>query len=229
MKRTTIIISLLGLTACNNRPDISAVKEQSKSAQVDSLNIDLNEIIGSGGQAYNEFQDCNFDEFIKDNKTPKLAKDIYLNNEWNLGNDNEALALLDSLNAKNKDSKPFYFKVVSLTIKKSDGYFSEGLGLIGKEFIENNTIEFVNNFSNKECFTKDDLNNWADIVMLELGMFVEEMATNNVVEEYINTLQVNCRNCNPKQKETLKIFVQLLLNKKDKLLLEIKNNKNQNH
>lgn len=39
------------------------------------------------------------------------------------------------------------------THKKSDGYFSEGLGLAGKEYVENNTKEFISNFDNKDmCF-----------------------------------------------------------------------------
>src|SRR5699024_1246547 len=139
MKRTTIIIALFALTACNNQTDKSVVDEKTKTVHVDSLYIDSNEINGAGGQSYKEFHNCNFDNFIADKKTPKLAKDIYLDNDWNLSNDNKALALLDSLTAKNKTSRPFYFKVVTKSYKKSDGYFSEGLGLAGKEYVENNT------------------------------------------------------------------------------------------
>ncbi|MFM7859279.1 MAG: hypothetical protein ACKO96_47005, partial [Flammeovirgaceae bacterium] len=133
MKWTTIILLLFGLIACNNRTDKNVFDEKDKTVHVDSLNIDSNEVNGAGGQPYKEFHKCNFDNFIADKRTPKLAKDIYLDNDWNLSNDIEALALLDSLTAKNKTSRPFYFKVVTKTYKKSDGYFSEGLGLAGKE------------------------------------------------------------------------------------------------
>ena len=77
------------------------VDEKIKTVHVDSLFIDSNEINGTIEQPYREFHNCNFDDFIADNKTPKLAKDIYLDNDWNLSNDSEALALLDSLTAKN--------------------------------------------------------------------------------------------------------------------------------
>jgi hypothetical protein len=116
------------------------VDEKAKTVHVDSSYIDSNEINDVGGQPYKEFHNCNFDEFIADKKTPKLAKDIYLDNDWNLRNDNEALALLDSLTAKNNQSRPFYFKVVTKTYLKSDGYFSEGLGLAGKEYVENSQL-----------------------------------------------------------------------------------------
>jgi len=94
MKWTTIILILFGLTACNNRTDKSVVDEKAKTVHIDSFYIDSNEINGAGGQPYKEFHDCNFDNFITNKKTPKLAKDIYLDNDWNLSNDIEALALL---------------------------------------------------------------------------------------------------------------------------------------
>ena len=76
MKWTTIILLVFGLIACNNRTDKNVVDEKAKTIHVDSLNIDSNEINGAGGQPYKEFHNCNFDEFIADKKTPKLAKDI---------------------------------------------------------------------------------------------------------------------------------------------------------
>ena len=114
MKWTTIIISLFGLIACNIRTDKNVVDEKAKTVHIDSLYIDTNEINGAGGQPFKEIHNCDFDNFIADKKTPKLAKDIYLDKDWNLNKDNEAIALLDSLTAKNKPSRPFYFKVCKL-------------------------------------------------------------------------------------------------------------------
>lgn len=82
-----------GLLSCSNSADKNSVD---------------NEI--NGGSEYKEFYNCNFDKFVNDPKTPKLAKDIYLDKEWNLNNDTEALALLDSLTAKDKTSRPFFLK-----------------------------------------------------------------------------------------------------------------------
>lgn len=221
MKRTTIIIALFALTACNNRTDKSVVDEKTKTVHVDSLYIDGNEINGVGGQPYKEFHNCNFDNFTADKRTPKLAKDIYLANEWNLSNDTEALALLDSLTAKNKTSRPFYFKIVTKTYKNSDGYFSEGLGLAGKEYVENNTKEFISNFDNKNCFTEDDLKTWADIVILEFSISGEGEYEKQIIDDYIKKLKSNCKDCSPPQKENINKFSVILKNKWQEFLKNI--------
>jgi hypothetical protein len=206
MKWTTIIILLFGLVACNNRTDKNVVDEKAKTVHVDSSYIDSNEINDVGGQPYKEFHNCNFDEFIADKKTPKLAKDIYLDNDWNLRNDNEALALLDSLTAKNKQSRPFYFKVVTKTYLKSDGYFSEGLGLAGKEYVENNTKEFISYFDNKDCFTDNDLTTWAKIVILEFSISGEGEYDKPIIDAYIKKLKSNSNDCSSTQKENINKF-----------------------
>ena len=213
MKWTTIIISLFGLIACNNRTDKNVVDEKAKTVHIDSLYIDTNEINGAGGQPYKEIHNCDFDNFIADKKTPKLAKDIYLDKDWNLSKDNEALALLDSLTAKNKPSRPFYFKVVTKTYEKSDGYFSEGLGLAGKEYVENNTKEFISYFDNKDCFTESDLTTWADIVILEFSISGEGEYDKPIIDNYIKKLKSNCKDCSPTQKENISKLGVTLKNK----------------
>jgi len=200
MKTTTLLLSLFGLVACNQPADKKVTDGTTKTVPIDSLFIDTNKVTREVGQPSSESYNCNFDDFIADNKTPKLAKAIYLDKDWNLSNDREALALLDSLTAKNKTSRPFYFKVVTKTYKKADGYFSEGLGLAGKEYIEMHTKEFIANFDNKDCFTEGDLTTWAKIVMLEFSISGEGE------DDYIKKLQSNCRNCSPVQKENLDKF-----------------------
>lgn len=221
MKSTTLIISLFGLIACNNQTDKNVVGEKAKTVHVDSLYIDSNEINGAGGKPFKEFHNCNFDNFIADKKTPNLAKDIYLDNDWNLSNDNDALALLDSLTAKNKTSRPFYFKVVTKTYKKSDGYFSEGLGLAGKEYVENNTKEFIANFDNKDCFTDNDLTTWAKIVILEFSISGEGEYDKPLIDDYIKKLKLNCRDCSPTQKENINKFGLTLKNEWKEFLKNI--------
>lgn len=218
MRWTTIIISLIGLTACNNRTDKNVVSEKANTIHIDSIYIDSTEI---GGDYNKEYRDCNFDNFIADKKTPKFAKDIYLDNDWNLSNDNKALALLDSLTAKNKTSRPFYFKVVTKTYKKSDGYFSEGLGLAGKEYVENNTKEFISNFDNKDCFTDNDLTTWAKIVILEFSISGEGEYDKPIIDDYIKKLKSNCKECSPTQKENISKFGLTLKNEWKEFLKNI--------
>lgn len=213
MNRTIIIIALFGLNACNNRTSNTEVDEKNKTVHVDRLYVDSNEVNGAGGQHYKELHDCNFDNFIADKRTPKLAKDIYLDNVWNLSNATEALALLDSLTAKNKTSRPFYFKVVTKTYKKSDGYFSEGLGLAGKEYIENNTQEFAAYFDRKECFTDKDLETWADIVFLQIQLEQDNVETTkkeHTIYGYCRKLKKQSANYPETQRETIFKFVQIL-------------------
>jgi hypothetical protein len=210
MKGTISILIIFVLSACNNQADQSVV-DVAKPILVDSFYMDSSEI--KGGETYKEFYDCKFDSFIANEKTPKLAKDIYLDKDWNLNNDEESLALLCSLNAKNTISRPFYFKVVTKSYKKSDGYYSEGLGSIGKEYLENNTREFISYFDNKNCFTSTDLGTWADIVILEFSISGDGEHEKPIVDDYIKKLKTNCDHCTPIQKENLDKFG-LILQKK---------------
>jgi hypothetical protein len=219
MKWVTIIILLFGLTACTNHSDKKVVDKKSKMIRTDSSYNESNEINETDvQQSYEELHNCNLDEFIEDKEIPKLAKDIYLDKDWSLSNDNEALALLDSLTAKNKESRPFYFKVVTKTHKKSDGYFSEGLGAAGKQYVENNTKEFVSNFDNQGCFTANDMTIWADILILEFSISGDGEYDKPIIDDYIKKLKSNCKDCSTAQKENLNKFGLTLQNKWAKFL-----------
>src|ERR1044071_4398044 len=67
-----------------------------------------------------------FKKYLTDPKTPQLAKDIF-NNNWKL-NDDEPLEFLGYLHGKDKQARPFYFRVVTNTYSKADGAYAEGLG-----------------------------------------------------------------------------------------------------
>lgn len=205
MKLTRILISLFVLTACNSKTDNNVINENDKTVSIDS-----NEINGAEGKPVIGIHKCNFENYIADEKTPKLAKDIYLDKDWNFSNDNESLALLDSLTAKDRTYRPFYFKIITKTFIKSDGYYSEGLGLAGKEYVENNTKEFVANFDNKDCFTYNDLLTWAKIVVLEFSIIGEGEYDKPLVDDYIKKLKSNCKDCSPTQNENINAFGFLL-------------------
>ncbi|MDP3929258.1 MAG: hypothetical protein Q8R57_09570 [Bacteroidota bacterium] len=221
MKLTVTIILTFGLLSCNNSADkktvdIKTVKDS--LVHIDTFYIDQNEV---NSNEYKEFNQCDFDKFLNDPKTPKLAKDVYLDKKWDLNNDTEALALLDSLTAKDKSARPFYFKVVTKTKKKSDGYFSEGLGLAGYEFIENHTQEFSSYFDNKLCHTDNDLATWADIVITEFSISEEGSYDKPIVDDYIKKLKSNCKDCSTTQKETINKFGLTLKEKWNEFLKNI--------
>jgi hypothetical protein len=221
MKLTVIIILTFGLLSCNNSADKKTVdNETSKDSlvHIDTFYIDQNEV---NSNEYKEFHQCDFDNFLNDPKTPKLAKDIYLDKEWNLRNDTEILALLDSLTAKDKTSRPFYFKVITKSEKKSDGYYSEGLGYAGYNYVLNNTQEFASYFDNKQCHTDNDLATWADIVIMEFNISGEGSYDKPIVDDYIKKLKSNFKDCSTAQNETINKFGLTLKEKWNEFLKHI--------
>ncbi len=206
MKLKVIIILTLGLLSCNNSANKKPVDNETAKdslAHFDTFYLDENEV---NNNEYKEFHQCDFNKFLNNPKTPQLAKDIYLGKEWDLSNDTEVLSLLDSLKAKDKTSRPFYFKVITLSKKKSDGYYSEGLGHTGYNYVVHNTQEFVSYFENKQCHTDNDLATWADIVILEFSIRRNGSYDKPIVDDYINKLKSNCKDCSTAQKEIINKF-----------------------
>jgi hypothetical protein len=171
-----------------------------------SILLGLNALNGLSGQTIEASEPCNFNAMATDKDISELAKNIYLNREWSLENDNEALALLDSLQARNKSSRAFYFKVVTKSYEKSDGYYSEVLGYLGKEYIANNTAEFIAFFDNSSCFTRADLMTWTKILIGEFSIIAEENDKRTIVKSYIKLLKSNVKNCTALQKENMNAF-----------------------
>lgn len=149
---------------------------------------------------------CNFETYLNDPKTPELAKKIFRKQHWDL-NDFDVLNFLDSLDT-DKPSRFFYFKVVTNSYGKADGYYSEGLGSFGKEFIEASTKKFTSYFDNKKCFTDHDLQDWAGIAMLEIGLQADNDYTDTLLTSYIKKLERNCSDCSQTQKVTLQKFIE---------------------
>jgi hypothetical protein len=161
---------------------------------------------GISGQTIEASDPCNFSAMATDKDISKLARNIYFNREWSLENDYEALALLDSLQARNQNSRAFYFKVVTKSYEKTDGYYSEVLGYVGKEYVEQHTAEFIAYFDNSSCFTREDLMTWTKIVILEFRIVAEENDKRTIVKSYIQLLKSNVKNCTALQKENMNAF-----------------------
>jgi hypothetical protein len=198
MKRILVIIVVSGLACCKNSHE--------KAGQKNAIPVRV--------QSFDSA--CKFDKILRDNATPQLAKDIYLDKDWDLRNDSAALALLDSLLAINLSSRPFYFKVVIRSHKKSDGYYSEALGLAGKELVENHTKEFAAYFDNTECFTKNDLATWANIVLLEIELEQDNVETTkeeHIIYPYCRKLRKQSEGFPLTQKQTMATFTHLLESK----------------
>ena len=223
MKLTIIIFSLFGLIACDNHSDKTIVDDNAIIVHNDSIKKDSIALKEENRQIESNHQNCNFDYFLSDKNTPKLAKDIYRDNDWNLNKADELLSLLDSLSATNVNSRPFYCKVITKSFKKSDGYLSEGLGIAGVKYVENNTKEFISNFENKSCFDDNDMITWANILILEFSIGSDGGSDKTFIDDYVKKLNLNCKDCSPIQKENVRKFG-LTLKDEWKIYLKTKDN-----
>lgn len=81
------------------------------------------------------------DKYLNDKNINQLSKDLYLGKIKPTEN-RDNLALIDSINT-NSYARPFYFLVITKTMKYADGSYAEPLGIAAKAFVENNTYEFL--------------------------------------------------------------------------------------
>lgn len=95
----------------------------------------------------------------------------------------------------------------------SDGSYSEALGVAGKEYVEKKTKEFASNFDDEECFSKNDLETWADIVMLEFQIAEDSLSARKNIQNYNETLIKNCKSCTEKQRLAVEHFIIYLIEK----------------
>lgn len=181
----------------------TALETKRRDDQIDSF--------GSAGNKEAVQSDCNFDRFLNDQETPKIAKELYAN-RYKL-NDDEPLSLLEYLNAKDTNKRQFYFRVITNSYTVSDGAYSEGLGNIGKEYVENKTQEFASYFDIKPCFSDEDLETWADIAILEFSIIGEGDYENPIIDDFNRKLEANCKDCSASQKITIGKFGRLLKKK----------------
>jgi hypothetical protein len=145
-----------------------------------------------------------FNKYLIDPQTPQLAKDIF-NNRWKF-KDDEPLEFLEKLHGQDKDARPFYFRVVTNSYKQADGAYSEGLGNAAYEYVKNYPGEFLNYFVGQEAFSDNDLQTWADIVMLEFEIISENEYDKPFVKNYLDTVGKNCKECSEQQKKVLEKF-----------------------
>lgn len=168
----------------------------------------------------NETQSCDFEKHLNSKTTPKLAIELYYNKAKY---SEEPLSYFEYLKSSDKNKREFYFRVITNSYKLSDGAYSEGLGELGKEFIENNTKNFSSFFDNTECFTEKDLETWADIAILEFSIIGEDDYKKPIVDDFTKKLKINCRNCTKTQIRTIDKFEQILKKKWSEYLAHIDN------
>jgi hypothetical protein len=165
---------------------------------------------------------CNFEKILNAPETPELAKALFYNKSTY---SEIPLNYFSYLKNNDEQTRAFYFRVITNSYKIADGAYSEELGNLGKEFIENNPKDFAIFFDNKACFDDKDLQTWAKIVLLEFEIidesFLETGKGEPSVNEYCRKLLKESEGFKPDQKETIRKFNGFLLNEWRQLLMNM--------
>lgn len=160
-------------------------------------------------------QECTYSKLMSDFNTPKLAKELLENSVAGLLEGGEVLSYFKYLKSKDYEKRKFYFKVITNSYALADGAFAEGLGNLGKEYIEHNTLDFARFFEDTNCFTNTDLAIWADIALLEFKILCDDVGNRYLFGDYIQQIQSIAKKSTFVQHNILNHFTELLQSKWD--------------
>lgn len=162
------------------------------------IKIDLDEKIGNK----------TLRQYLEDDKIPYIFKTVF-QGERALNDDEETLALIDSLFSKDSERHPFYFVLVTRTMWWSDGAFSEPLGENAKKYIETETKQFFKYFKNEKVLTEADYSKWTEYVAGEIGITAE----NNELQEAENVrkrMMKSCSDCTLAEQREIDRFIEIV-------------------
>ena len=224
MKNILFVTLIFGLFSCKDNSLKSSMnenqnkKEDNVLVSIDSFYIDENEI--DGGSEYKEYSYCDFSKELNDDNISPFIKAIYSDDMFELDNEIETLKLIRKLNIDIEELNQFYFKVITKIYENSDGVIAEQLGYSGKEFVSTNTNRFISFFDNDTCFTRQDLETWVEIVMLEIDLIAFNEFHPQLMSDFQSKLDSNCIACSESQKNNLQSFKDLLDEKWEKIINE---------
>jgi len=146
--------------------------------------------------------------YLRHPQIPQVAKDLYLGNAKPT-DDDQTLALMDSIFTGNTTTQPFYFLTLTRTMSKADGAYSEPLGLMVKEFVEQQPDRLVAYFLNEKLLTSEDFDNWAESVAMEFHRD-NEGSEASACAAWAKDLLAHCRNCSAAEKAKLREFTEVV-------------------
>lgn len=148
------------------------------------IKITPNEIL-----IYDCMQDTTIDQYFKDIFTAGHL--------INHPDDNLMLSITDSLFTTNQKCQLFYFIVFTKSMNKSDGFYSETIGLSATRFITEQTEYFADYFNIAPYLTDSDFSNWVDYIWGEI-----QISAKNYEEESVDKLTLQLKeNVKDKRKE----------------------------
>lgn len=101
-----------------------------------------------------------------------LARSIADGKEWDLSNDDDALALIDSF--RRSRDHAFYSAVLLRTIPRSDGYYTEPLGLAIHDKLLEDPCSVLTCCWENGCDSYDGLRDWTSAIAGEILIEHEE-------------------------------------------------------
>jgi hypothetical protein len=166
--------------------------------------IDLNETIGNR----------TLKDYLSDEKIPQTFKNVFLQKQKLTDND-ETLALIDSLFSTDKERHPFYFTLVTRTTWWSDGAFSEPLGMAIREYVESNTPQFLAYFSTEAVLTQFDFKQWATYTLYEI--LIDSDGRIKELENTRNLMKKNCNGCSSEKIKMIDKFIEYMYAEYDEI------------
>lgn len=149
-------------------------------------------------------------DYLADPKIPQLFKDIFLQ-ELSLNDNEETLALTDSLSSTDTERHPFYFVLVTRALWWSDGAFSEPLSIAVRKYVETNTQQFLNYFLTEQVLTESDFAQWSRFTLYEMRMEWETMENEGkYIENQRKRMKENCIGCSDEKLKLIDTFVNLM-------------------
>jgi len=153
-------------------------------------------------------------DYLSDEKIPQTFKIVFQQRK-NPDVDEKTLAIIDSLFSTDKERLPFYFLLVTRTMRWADGAFAEPLGMAVKEYIESNTQQFLTYFSTEIVLTQFDFKQWAKTTLYEILIDSEENLEE--LENTRNMMKKNCKGCSFEKIKMIDTFIEYMYAEYDEL------------
>lgn len=126
---------------------------------------------------------------LNDTTIDSYYKDIFRSgNLLSHPDDNMMLSITDSLFTVNPNRQLFYFLVFTKSMNKSDGFYSEAVGLRAFQFINEHTSRFADYFNIAPYLNDSDFNNWVNYICGEIMIAYEDKE-----EEAIKQLSIRLK------------------------------------